>query len=322
MSRLRVGYATVAIAALLGALLIQPGVASAIEPTAICSKVQSECSEENLYPVATKLTGTSTNLNITTESLGTLKCESSKVEGATTADYGYSLPVEVSALSFTGCKISSLTCTVKALNTPYTGWLEKTGGEGSFEVVEETGSGVALEINCGVVTCTYATEPAFSFNPSSALQLAASGVLLEEGGACGEAELSGSYAVKTGGGANVFAVENATPPVKLLPKTPPARPPLKIGLGKTEEITIKSERPYNLLILVNGPAGNFELKPPPASNCGAPPAVLNAFASCKDTVGPIAGAAKGDKGRLNVTVERPGFIPPAVQNVAYRLLAN
>src|SRR6201992_4257469 len=78
---------------LAGSLLATAGVAGAAWPTALCSEAKAECSEAALYADGAKLSAVSTNLVIET-ALGTVACESVKLEGPTIADYGYSLPIE------------------------------------------------------------------------------------------------------------------------------------------------------------------------------------------------------------------------------------
>src|ERR1700743_882778 len=213
--------------ALAGSLLATAVVAGAAEPTALCSEAKAECSESALYADGAKLSAVSTNLVIES-SLGKLACESSKLEGATIADYGYSLAIEVSSLAFSGCKLESLSCTMSSANLPYTGWMEKGSGGGTFDLVEGGGGSPTLNAKCSTLSCSFAAEPSLTVTTSETSSLVAPKVPLvgSGGGACPvKASLSAVFVLHGAGGANALPVELVTPPVKLTPGHPPGRAP-------------------------------------------------------------------------------------------------
>jgi hypothetical protein len=298
---------------LAGSLFASAGVAGAAQPTALCSEAKAECSESGLYADGAKLSAVSTNLVIET-SLGKLACESSKLEGSTIADYGYSLPIEVSSLAFTNCKLGTLSCTMTASDLPYTGWMEKGSGGGTFDLVEGGSGSPTVNAKCSTLSCSFAGEPSLTVTTSGTSSLVATKVPLvgSGGGACpAEAFLSGVFVLHGAGGANVLPVELTTPPVTLTPANPPVKPPLVIVQGAPQAITVKSERPYVESVLVNGPVGPFNQM----TTCGAN---IAGFGSCVDTLSVIPGTAKGKPGMLKVTVDK-AVEPGDPRTTAYRL---
>lgn len=131
----------------------------------LCKKNESPCPGEEAYGSSTALaasleTGSATKfkLKISEESVETeytVPCESSALEGKTTASAGFPLAGEITTLTFAEC---GGTCAVKALKLNYKAEIEATGGgNGSIRMLTGGGGGTPrLEVRCiGAYKCTY-----------------------------------------------------------------------------------------------------------------------------------------------------------------------
>jgi hypothetical protein len=131
----------------------------------LCKKNESPCPGEETYGSSTALaaaleTGSAAKfkLKISEESVETeytVPCESSVLEGKTTAAGGLPLPAEITTLTFAEC---GGTCAIKALKLNYKAEVEATGGgNGSIRMLTGSGGGTPrLEVRCiGAYKCTY-----------------------------------------------------------------------------------------------------------------------------------------------------------------------
>jgi hypothetical protein len=131
----------------------------------LCKKNESPCPSEETYGSSTALSavlesGSAAKLKLkineeSVETEYTVPCESSILEGKTTASAGLPLPGEITALTFAEC---GGTCAVKALKLNYKAEVEGAGsGSGSIRMLTGSGGGTPrLQVRCiGAYKCTY-----------------------------------------------------------------------------------------------------------------------------------------------------------------------
>jgi FG-GAP-like repeat/Subtilase family/Peptidase inhibitor I9 len=145
--------------------------------SALCKASGGTCSPENQYAANTTVQMSSTNAYIATPVppyTMKIKCAESSLEGKTTAKAATRLPLEISALTLTGCNHGCTTAT--AQNLPYAGhlgWLE--GDNGRLEVTDGGKGSPAIHLQCaeiGGLDCTLSFEPQLDLqggNPASLL---------------------------------------------------------------------------------------------------------------------------------------------------------
>ncbi|MFL5897748.1 MAG: hypothetical protein ACJ76D_04715 [Solirubrobacterales bacterium] len=154
------GLAAVAAMALMA--LIGAGTASATTICATGGSPEAGCGAgkgEYSGPVVAKSTNATLKTNITN-----VVCETSETTLNPSASTGTpSIPGEVSALSFTGCKtegIAPISCTVTVRNVPYEGSIESNGGGlSTLRVKDSVGAGA--KVVCGtILSCEFLTKEA------------------------------------------------------------------------------------------------------------------------------------------------------------------
>jgi hypothetical protein len=128
-------------------------------------------------------------------------CSGSSLGGETAGEAGAPLPVDVSALTFSGCKSESTACTVTAQETPYLGQLEASGeNAGTFTLRSGDGGNPTFKAQCGSIVCTYSAEAiVLSAEGGNPAKLAASEESLKKvsGFLCSEtATWTGTYSVQ------------------------------------------------------------------------------------------------------------------------------
>lgn len=140
----------VALSLMLAALAVGPDNASA---TLLCDT--SSCEPTGIYPDNTAL---SASLQAETQSelitsLGKVACKSSAINGSTAAETGEPLPFEITALTFSECKLGKTSCTVTTTTLPTEPSLEATGeGSGTFSM-----AGGQMQVTCGfLINCLFA----------------------------------------------------------------------------------------------------------------------------------------------------------------------
>jgi RHS repeat-associated protein len=148
------------------AVVLGAAAASAVLPaspaaaTTLCSLNGSPCPGVE-YLTGTKVEGAlkaGTNTTFVT-SLGTVTCTSSAVAGETTSAGGEGKAVEGTLTTFTfgGCTMGESSCTVTAVNLPYSiSATHSSGGNGTLAVSDPTAVGTKVE--CPSITCTYGAK--------------------------------------------------------------------------------------------------------------------------------------------------------------------
>jgi hypothetical protein len=154
---------------------------SATAETSLCESAASPCGSAEIYPAGTALKASlkeGTKALLATNLLN-VECTSASLEGKTSAASAEPLPLEISSLSFGGCKTGSTGCEVKAttlpsatsisLTSPPNGKLFLKGGEVSFI--------------CGkLINCTYFTNSLEAQGGNPALLVAKEVELAKVGG--------------------------------------------------------------------------------------------------------------------------------------------
>ncbi len=139
----------------------------------LCAAEQTECANESSYPNETAIVGSATNSTFKT-SLGSLTCGKSTFAGVTIGGSGEPLPAEVTALTFSECKLGLLGCTVTAVNLPYQAPISYSGsGDGQMKVASGGTGNPGAKVACSSsVSCTItAAEIPFTVlggNPATA----------------------------------------------------------------------------------------------------------------------------------------------------------
>ena len=183
--------------------------------TELCTEISEACKEEGILgegaTVVAKLKSSTQAVFVT--SAGKVSCEQSAIEGETTAEEQVPLPIAVSAMSFSTCKLGETKCTLKPLNLPYSASLYAgEGGDGTLYINEEAEeSGLpGQEIACGgSLNCSYSTfEIELGLDAGEPTTLAAKEIELEgEGKACAEALLSLEYELSSPNEGQVAAAQ-------------------------------------------------------------------------------------------------------------------
>lgn len=144
---MRVGLATIAVA--VSIFTIETGTASA---SRLCN---AEACSSSAYPANTALSASLAEGTqaVLLSSIGNVTCESSAITGKTTKEAGEPLSVEISELSFGGCKRTEEECTVTTTTLPTSPSFEASGeGNGTLSL-----EGGEVNFHCGFfINCTYA----------------------------------------------------------------------------------------------------------------------------------------------------------------------
>jgi uncharacterized OsmC-like protein len=122
-------------------LFVLPAAASAATTaTTLCKVSQASCETANRLPAGTAIEASLKTGTLFKASLGfvTAECSGSTITGKTTAEYGIPLPLEVTAVSLSGCK----GCTSPSVkNLPYSGTAEQTSGTEARVGLKSSGKG-------------------------------------------------------------------------------------------------------------------------------------------------------------------------------------
>jgi len=151
-----IGLAVVAVFALMATV----GAASASAGATLCSTNTSPCTGTQ-YGSGTKVTGQlAAGFDATlTTSIGNVTCLKSTVGGVLNNVEGHG---EITSLTFTECKLGTTSCTVSAVNLPYTATAISTAatlgqGNGDLTISAKAGGGTpGASVVCGsFINCTF-----------------------------------------------------------------------------------------------------------------------------------------------------------------------
>ena len=150
-------------AALLVAAL---GSSASSSATVLCKLETTACVEAEAYPAKSTFSaglaaGTTANV---VSSLGTLKCKTALLKGATTAKEAEPLGGEATAVEFGECALGETKCTVTAANLPYSASFasskeKEMPGHGTLTLGNGGKGKPSFTSTCGAVKCTYAAAP-------------------------------------------------------------------------------------------------------------------------------------------------------------------
>lgn len=186
------------------ALLVPVGTGTAFASTVLCEAEEEPCAAENIYGPGAVVEASSSEA-ILKNNLFTVICTGSNLKGETAGEAGAPLPVDVSTLTFSGCKNGGTECTVSTLESPYLGQIEASGKNvGTFKLRSGDAGNPTIKAQCGSVACTYSSEVIeLSLNGGNPGELVASEESLKK--------VSGLLCSETATGTATYSVQKPKP---------------------------------------------------------------------------------------------------------------
>ncbi len=178
--------------------------ASAFGSTSLCKTNVEICPAASQYASGTVLKSATTPGGASfATNLGSISCTSAMTGKTTAATETFALPGEITALTFTSCKLSTETCTVTTVGLPYRLEISRTGSNfGTWKIKDHlAGPNPSVTIACGaIINCTVGTASAllsFEGTIAGAANAKAQSIAMgnESGGKCPSSAVrwSGTY---------------------------------------------------------------------------------------------------------------------------------
>jgi hypothetical protein len=208
-----------AIGAVVAMALVGAGSAAA---TALCEEAPKAgaCTGEKTFEPEAQIQATATSPFLVTNGED-VNCESSKatLKGKTIGAAGVAAKGTVTALSFSGCKLTGgATCTVESVNTPYLAEVSWTSGSNGTLAIKDNGGGkpgAAVSCAGGLLACVFSAEPSLGVEGGNPAAATASKVAMslstKEGFTNCPKEAQWSATYKTTSPAAVYVANESTP---------------------------------------------------------------------------------------------------------------